>query len=166
MQNTDKKKDFLKSLEDKKVSNVVFKPEGLGALEFDIVMTGKNFETTSIPFRIERISTDSFLKFLDLKSDIERAEKILLNFIAFPVEARDKEYFNLDMEAMTNISTLIVDFQQTPFLYIERKNKQKLFDIAFESKVNYFKKSLEELCIEERMLLEIAWNNYAERKNK
>ena len=55
MQNTDKKKDFLKSLEDKKVSNVVFKPEGLGALEFDIVMTGKNFETTSIPFRVERI---------------------------------------------------------------------------------------------------------------
>ena len=120
-----KKKDFLKSLEDKKVSNVVFKAEGLGALEFDIVMTGKNFETTSIPFRIERISTDSFLKFLDLKSDIERAEKILLNFIAFPVEARDKEYFNLDMEAMTNISTLIVDFQQTPFLYIESFRETK-----------------------------------------
>nr|DAI75258.1 MAG TPA: hypothetical protein [Caudoviricetes sp.] len=125
MQNTDKKKDFLKSLEDKKVSNVVFKAEGLGALEFDIVMTGKNFETTSIPFRIERISTDSFLKFLDLKSDIERAEKILLNFIAFPIEARDKEYFNLDMEAMTNISTLIVDFQQTPFLYIESFRERK-----------------------------------------
>ncbi|EUB28290.1 hypothetical protein HMPREF1500_2336 [Fusobacterium sp. CM22] len=48
----------------------------------------------------------------------------------------------------------------------ERQNKQKLFDIAFESKVNYFKKSFEELCIEERMLLEVAWNNYAERKNK
>ena len=57
--------------------------------------------------------------------DIERAEKILLNFIAFPVEARDKEYFNLDMEAMTNISTLIVDFQQTPFLYIESFRETK-----------------------------------------
>jgi len=48
----------------------------------------------------------------------------------------------------------------------KRKNLQYKFDIAFRLKQNYFKKSIQELCIEEAELLRIAWNNYCERENR
>ncbi|MDD7410005.1 hypothetical protein [Fusobacterium gastrosuis] len=47
-----------------------------------------------------------------------------------------------------------------------QKIKQGRFDIAFESKIPYFNKPLQALCYEEYMLLQLAWNNYVERKNK
>lgn len=114
-----KKKEFLEGIEKKKISNIIFKTEGLGALEFDLEMVGKNFEISSTPFRIERVSTESFLKLQDIKDGVKAIETTLKTFIAFPVEARDKEYFNLDLEAMTNIVEFILDFQQTPILFLE-----------------------------------------------
>lgn len=116
-----KNKKFLEGIERKNITNVVFKADHLGALEFDLKMTGKDFETIERPFRIERISTDSFFKFANKKDNdnIELVDEMLKKFIAFPVEARDKDFFNLDMEAMTNLIEFISDFQQTPFLFIE-----------------------------------------------
>lgn len=114
-----KKKEFLEGIEKKGISNIIFKTEGLGALEFDLEMVGKNFEIGSIPFRIERVSTESFLKLQDIKDGMKAVETTLKTFVAYPVEARDKEYFNLDLEAMTNIVEFILDFQQTPILFLE-----------------------------------------------
>lgn len=114
-----KKKEFLEGIDRKNISNIIFKPEGLGALEFDLEMTGKDFKTTNIPFRVERITTESFLKLQDIKDGIKGVEEALKTFIAYPVEARDKEFFNLDLDAMTNIVEFIIDFQQTPILFIE-----------------------------------------------
>lgn len=51
-------------------------------------------------------------------------------------------------------------------LEIQRKEQQYKFDMAFRLKIPYFKKSVEELCIEEAELLRIAWNSYCERENK
>nr|DAU57823.1 MAG TPA: hypothetical protein [Caudoviricetes sp.] len=33
-------------------------------------------------------------------------------------------------------------------------------------KQNYFGKPISELCMEEEMLLRLAWNDYVERRNK
>jgi hypothetical protein len=47
-----------------------------------------------------------------------------------------------------------------------RKIKQGRFDVCFESKIPYYKKPVEDLCYEEYMLLQLAWADYAKRKNK
>jgi hypothetical protein len=47
-----------------------------------------------------------------------------------------------------------------------REIKQGRFDICFESKIPYFDKTVGELCYEEYMLLQLAWDNYIKRKNK
>ncbi len=114
-----KKKEFLEGIKAKNISEIIFKPENLGALEFNLGMVTKNFELEEVPFRIERITSDTFLKIAEEKNDIKGIEKTLKAFVAFPVEARDKEFFNLDTEAMGGLVELILDFQQTPFLFIE-----------------------------------------------
>lgn len=38
--------------------------------------------------------------------------------------------------------------------------------MSFRLKTNYFNKSISELCIEEEMLLTLAWNDYVSRVNK
>ncbi len=43
---------------------------------------------------------------------------------------------------------------------------QNKFDLSFVMKRNYFKKSIEELCLEEIALLTIAWNDWVRRRNK
>ena len=65
-----KNKEFLEKIENKNISNIIFKTEHLGALEFDLMMTGKDFKTMDRSFRIERVSTDTFLKFLNKKANI------------------------------------------------------------------------------------------------
>lgn len=120
-----KKKAFLEGIEAKNVSDIVFKPENLGALEFNLGMVTKKFELEEVPFRIERITSDTFLKITEEKNDIKGIEKTLNAFIAFPVEARNKEFFNLDTEAMGGLVELILDFQQTPFLFIENFKEDK-----------------------------------------
>jgi len=120
-----KNKEFLEKLENKNVSNVIFKPEGLGALEFDLMMTGKDFKTIDRPFRIERVSTDTFFKLLSKKEELTTGKELLANFIAQPIEARDIEFFNMDQEALETVVTVITEFQQTPFLFIKNFEENK-----------------------------------------
>ena len=65
-----KNKEFLKKIEDKNITNVTFKAEGLGALEFNLMMTGKDFKTIERPFRIERVSTDTFFRLSSEKDEL------------------------------------------------------------------------------------------------
>jgi len=120
-----KNKKFLEKLENKNISNVIFKPEGLGALEFDLMMTGKDFKTIDRPFRIERVSTDTFFKLLSKKEELTTGKELLTNFIAQPIEARDIEFFNMDQEALETVVTVITEFQQTPFLFIKNFEENK-----------------------------------------
>ena len=104
----------------KKFKNVEFKPEGLGALEFNVEMFSEKFKVEEIPFRIERVSlqvADKVLK--DNLDKIEDMEKVLATFIAFPKEATKLNYFNLDYNAMSDIAELIALFQSTPFSFTE-----------------------------------------------
>jgi len=68
-----KNKEFLKKIEDKNISNITFKAEGLGVLEFNLMMTGKDFKTIERPFRIERVSTDTriYLHLLNISISID-----------------------------------------------------------------------------------------------
>ena len=66
---------------------------------------------------------------------------------------------------------LLQNFSKHPFYSLRtfekiREIKQGRFDICFESKISYFNKPVGELCYEEYMLLQLAWANYAKRKNK
>lgn len=104
----------------KKFKNVEFKPEGLGALEFNVEMFSEKFKVEEIPFRIERVSlqvADKVLK--DNLNKIEDMEKVLATFIAFPKEATKLSYFNLDYNVMSDIAELIALFQSTPFSFTE-----------------------------------------------
>ena len=104
----------------KKFKNVEFKPEGIGALEFNVEMFSEKFKVEEIPFRIERVSlqvADKVLK--DNLDKIEDMEKVLATFIAFPKEATKLNYFNLDYNAMSDIAELIALFQSTPFSFTE-----------------------------------------------
>lgn len=103
-----KNKEFLKKIEDKNISNITFKAEGLGALEFNLMMTGKDFKTIERPFRIERVSTDTFFKLSSEKDELAIGKKLLNTFIAQPAEARDIEFFNMDQEALETITVIIV----------------------------------------------------------
>jgi len=113
-----KNKEFLKKIEDKNISNITFKAEGLGALEFNLMMTGKDFKTIERPFRIERVSTDTFFKLSSEKDELAIGKK-LLN------KARDIEFFNMDQEALETITVIITEFQQTPFLFIKNFGENK-----------------------------------------
>lgn len=120
-----KNKEFLEKLKNKNVSNIIFKPNGLGALEFDLMMTGKDFKTMDRSFRIERVSTDTFFKLSAKKDELTTAKELLTTFVAQPVEARDIEFFNMDQEALLTMVNVITEFQQTPFLFIENFGKNK-----------------------------------------
>lgn len=101
-------------------SNVTFKPEGLGALEFEKEVYSKNFEVETVKFRIERVAMQVANKLENEKEDLAATEKILKIFVALPVEARSASYFELDYTSMKEIIELISEFQVTPFLFTER----------------------------------------------
>ena len=106
-------------------SNVTFKPEGLGALEFEKEVFSKNFEVETVKFRIERVAMQVAEKLEDEKEDIKAAEKILKTFIAEPSDARSVQFFELDYNAMKEIVELISEFQVAPFLFTERARATK-----------------------------------------
>ncbi|QYR65701.1 hypothetical protein KSU05_08440 [Fusobacterium nucleatum] len=120
-----KNKEFLEKLKNKNVSNVIFKPDGLGALEFDLMMTGKDFKTMDRSFRVERVSTDTFFKLSAKKDELTTAKELLTTFVAQPAEARDIEFFNMDQEALLTMVNVITEFQQTPFLFIKNFGENK-----------------------------------------
>lgn len=101
-------------------SNVTFKPEGLGALEFEKEVYSKNFEVETVKFRIERVAMQVANKLENEKEDLAATEKILKTFVALPVEARSASYFELDYTSMKEVIELISEFQVTPFLFTER----------------------------------------------
>lgn len=47
-----------------------------------------------------------------------------------------------------------------------REVKQGRFDLSFAMKIPYFQKSIENLCYEEYMLLQLAWDDYIKRVRK
>ena len=120
-----KNKEFLEKLKNKNVSNIIFKPDGLGALEFDLMMTGKDFKTMDRSFRVERVSTDTFFKLSAKKDELTAAKELLTTFVAQPAEARDIEFFNMDQEALLTMVNIITEFQQTPFLFIKNFGENK-----------------------------------------
>ena len=101
-------------------SNVTFKLEGLGALEFEKEVYSKNFEVETVKFRIERVAMQVANKLENEKEDLAATEKILKTFVALPVEARSASYFELDYTSMKEVIELISEFQVTPFLFTER----------------------------------------------
>ena len=107
----------------KESPDLIFKPESLGAIEFTKKVLLKSFKQEEIKFRIERIPMETFgriadtLENIDLKR-IKELEGALKTFIAFPIEAREFSYYELDLDAMTSILGIATEFQATPFLYI------------------------------------------------
>ena len=106
-------------------SNVTFKPEGLGALEFEKEVFSNNFEVETVKFRIERVAMQVAEKLEDEKEDSKAAGKILKTFIAEPSDARSVQFFELDYNAMKEIVELISEFQVAPFLFTERARATK-----------------------------------------
>ena len=101
-------------------SNVEFKTDGLGALEFEKEIFMKNFEVEKVKFRIERVAMQVAEKLGDGKEEVKAVEKVLGAFIASPSEARSANFFELDYTAMSQIIELIGEFQATPFLFTKR----------------------------------------------
>ena len=64
-------------------SNVNFKPEGLGALEFEKEIFSKNFEVETVKFRIERVAMQVANKLENEKEDLAATEKNLKNICCF-----------------------------------------------------------------------------------
>jgi len=114
---------FLEKLEENGIQKIEFKKENLGALEFELEMMTKNFKKEKLPFRVERVSNNTFMKLEEKLNDIEGTKEFLKTFIAFPVEARDLEFFNLDLDAMGMLMEAITTFQITPSLFIEKFGK-------------------------------------------
>lgn len=104
-------------------SNVNFKPEGLGTLEFEKEIFSKDFKVETVKFRIERVALQIADKLENEKEDLKTTEKILKTFIASPEEARYTNFYELDYDAMKEIIELISQFQVTPFLFTERARK-------------------------------------------
>ena len=104
-----------------KSPDLIFKSEGLGVIEFTKDTVLKTFNREAVKYRIERIPTQVFSKFMDKGENltIKDIGSILKSFIATPIEAREIEYFNLDMNTMSELIGIITEFQTTPFLYIE-----------------------------------------------
>lgn len=105
-----------KEIRDKMV-DVEFKREGLGALEFKYPIVNKEFEEKMVMFRIERTSLQTFTKINPDKGIENMLKQVLESFIALPVEARDLKYFEYSTGALTDISDICQEFQNTPLSF-------------------------------------------------
>ena len=100
-----------------KVTNLEFKKEGLGALEFDLKIVDETWEEKPVHFRVERVSPQTYLK-ITAKDNVEDImPEILKNFIAQPSEARNLDFYKYGSETMGIISNIITSFQETPLLF-------------------------------------------------
>lgn len=104
-------------------TDVEFKPEGLGTLEFSKEIFTKNFKKEKINFRIERVAIQIADKVTKCSEEIDSIRKALTTFIAQPYEARALDFYELDYDAMGVILELISAFQDTPFLFTEGARK-------------------------------------------
>lgn len=119
----DKKEKINNIIE--KFSDVIFKPEGLGALEFEKEIFTRNFKKEKVNFRIERVSIQVADKLSKFSDDIEGLQKALATFIAQPYEARNIDFYELDYGAMEDILELASAFQETPFLFTKGAREPK-----------------------------------------
>ena len=100
-----------------KVTNLEFKKEGLGALEFDLKIVDETWEEKPVRFRVERVSPQTYLK-ITAKDNVEDImPEVLKNFIAQPSEARNLDFYKYGSETMGIISNIITSFQETPLLF-------------------------------------------------
>lgn len=107
----------LKEEQIAKISNMEFKKEHLGALEFDLMVTDAEFEEKPVHFRIERVPAETFLKIGAIDELYKMAPKTLENFVALPIEAKKLNYFDYDTSALNILITIITSFQATPSIF-------------------------------------------------
>lgn len=107
----------LKQKQAEKISNMEFKKEHLGALEFDLKVTDAEFEQKDVHFRIERVPVETFLKIGNLEDISKMVPKTLTSFIALPLEAKQPSFFAYDADALSILSTIISKFQSSPILF-------------------------------------------------
>lgn len=100
-----------------KVSNVEFKKEGLGALEFDLIVGDSTFEGKEVHFRIERAPAQTFIRISSKKDLDEIIEETLKSFVALPIEAKKINFFDFDADALTILTTLTTALQTKPFSF-------------------------------------------------
>lgn len=128
MKNIDEKnknEEFLEKIKEKGLKNVEFKKEYLGTLEFELEIMTKNFRKEPVIFKIDRMSSSTFMKITEEKDELKIGQLVLSKFIAHPAEARDIEFFNLDMDSMITVIEVIQEFQNTPSLFIENFGKNE-----------------------------------------
>lgn len=114
----DLKKLELKDEQIKKISNIEFKKEHLGALEFDLNVTDAEFEEKEIHFRIERVPVETFLKLGNIEDLSKIVPKTLKDFVALPLEAKDADFFTNDLDSLDILSRLITEFQKRPISFV------------------------------------------------
>ena len=107
----DKFKDIIRDVE--------FKKEGLGALEFKMYVTNKDFEKEDVSFRIERVSLQTYSRISEGKTGDKILKDVIKNFVALPVEARDIKYFEMATGALQDLSDVCKEFQETPLSFTE-----------------------------------------------
>lgn len=107
----------LKEDQLERISNVVFKPEGLGALEFTLKVIDETWQEKEVDFRIERVSPQTFLKIAQNNTIEKSFVETINNFVALPVEARNIDFFQYDTGAMEILGTISNDFQKTPLVF-------------------------------------------------
>ena len=100
-----------------KVTNLEFKKEGLGALEFDLKIVDETWEEKPVHFRVERVSPQTYLKITGKDNVEDIMPEVLKNFIAQPSEARNLDFYKYGSETMGIISNIITSFQETPLLF-------------------------------------------------
>lgn len=100
-----------------KVSNIEFKKEHLGALEFDLIVTDAEFQAKTVKFRIERVPVETFLKLGNMDDLSKIVPKTLSDFIALPLEAKKADFFTYDLSALDVLSKLITEFQKRPIFF-------------------------------------------------
>lgn len=101
-----------------KISNIEFKKEHLGALEFDLIVTDAEFQGKPVKFRIERVPVETFLKLGNMDDLSKIVPKTLSDFIALPLEAKNADFFTYDIAALDIVSKLITEFQKRPIFFI------------------------------------------------
>lgn len=108
-----------------KISNIEFKKEALGALEFDLKVVDETWEEKPVHFRIERVSPQTYLKITSNDGMDKMMLDLINNFIAQPVEARKLDFYKYGSETIGIISNIITSFQETPLLFNRGIEKDK-----------------------------------------
>lgn len=108
----------LKKEQLEKISNIEFKKEHLGALEFDLKVTDETWQEKDVHYRIERVSPQTYLKISTKENMEDIMEGLLKNFIAQPVEAKELDFYKYGSETIGIISKIISTFQETPLLFV------------------------------------------------